>query len=1084
MPESYEGENFCRAERLVRGPSNEATQEHINIAIFKLSNKLDTKLSWSQRLQVFETSGIMSTRAQLNQHSESLRTISALAEVFYQDALEFLYGSRSDEAPDYLQPRSARLVCWLLSLGYPSDTYIMPDPWYDGDTKVTGLQIAMCCENYELACALLDARANPNLWSHDIPPSQDNELLRLPPLSIAVCCRNSSGRNAMIRRLLAAGADIRAEQERDDGFLVKDSTLSTIVACEFPEQEEAEVQEIMDILGVAQASFVTADVLIAAALNGNMKNLELLLQINPDVNMANSLGLTALHAAAFRGDADICSVLIQRGCYIDHPDQLAPSPLHLAAFRDHVDIVAMLFQHGASLIRGITITEYNYEAMSSRYFWGVFHDHNNHSSFPMKDWMKVKELASGLESPVGAAVYGTYGESEGTVAYMVQHGASLPTSTVWLASSRPLTRLLSLALRQNLNPDRRGPDDCTPLQRSLCDSLWDRKTSNCVQTVSKLLDAGAMVVGGEAILAVRKLGSWDIVERILSSDHDGLAERYDLIPHWQNLSVSIGTTLLETAILGESEVLIGHVLARNPDEYSAGALCAASLQAAEEGNTLALLERLLQNRANLSSTHEEDLVCETTAVGIAAWKGDSAMIKLLHAYIPISDLAYLPTTYRSVKLGSTVPDPSRIPGSRPLYFWHNFGLKDEFDNLLMGSPVNFALDKPKILDQLLRYGYNLDRISLVMVADSGDTSTLRSLVQGRDILHNEYASERHSPLYHAITNGDLEMSTLLLELGEDINDNEYNIRSGRSPLASAVENNNLPLIEMLLKAGADVNGPPARFRGMTALQCAVAEKALESVKQLIDLGAEVNAPPAEIEGMTALQCAAAQGSLGIAKQLIDRGADINAGRGERYGRTALEAAAEYGRIDMVQLILSEGVETTGNGRHQYVGAIARAKIAGHYVTARMLREHRPWTDEDQLLWESEDLLESDVGDWVPGAEVWEEKDDEEFGMTSAGEGEADSSQVHFASHDYETLEEEDGMDLDSNESTIWKAPSAIAPNVMNQDVVADTGFAIEVDGDDVDAIDWDAFLTAGPAFINEDMSTEPWVVWDRMAGIL
>lgn len=1021
MPESCEGENFCRAERLARGPSNEATQEHINIAIFKLSNNLHTKLSWSQRLQILETSGIMSTRVQLNQHFENLRTISALAEVLYRDAFRFLYASRSTEESDNLQPRSAKLVTWLLSLGYFSDTYIELDLRDDipaSHCKTTGLQIAIFCENYELARALLDARASPNPMHDHIPVLHPDQLVLLPPLSIAVCCRNSPGRNAMIRRLLAAGADIRAEQKRKYLFLDKVSTLSTLAACEFAEQQEAEMREIIDFLCIAQSRFVTADVLIAAAWNGRMKNLELLLQINPDVNMINQFGLTALHAAAYKGHEDICSMLIQRGCDIDHPDQVAPSPLHLAAFRDHVDIVAMLHQHGASLIRGITITEHNYAMVSSRYFLGSFHD--EYVGEPdLESWVKVKELASLLQSPIGAAVDA---ESEGTIAYMVQHGANLPTSTVWFAVSRRFPQLLSLALRQNLDPDRRGPDDRTPLQRSLCDSLRREKKSDCIQTVTKLLDAGAMVVGGEAILAVRGLGSWDIVERILSSDHDGLAERYDLIPHLQDLHSKIGTTLLETAILGDSQILIGHVLARNPDEYSAGALCAASLQAVEAGNKLALLELLLKNRAKRFSMHEGDFVYDTTAVGIAAWRGDSAMLKLLRAYIPISDLAYLPNAYGSVKLVSTIQNMSYTSG--PLSFWHKDRLKDRSDYFLMGSPVNCALDKPKILDQLLSYGYKLDQISVVMMADSGDTSIMRSLVQGRDILHNEYASERHGPLYHAITNGDLEMSTLLLELGEDINDNENEVQGGRSPLASAVERNNLSLIEMLLKAGANVNGPPAQYNGRTALQCA-----------------------------------AAQGSLGIAKQLIDRGADINADRCGRYGRTALEIAAEYGRIDMVQLFLSEGVETTGNGRHQYVGAIARAQIGGNYVAAKMLRDYRPWTDQDQLLWQSEDLLESDAGDWESrlDAEEWEEED-EEVGMTSAVEEEVSGSQVHFASQDYETLEEDIGMDWDSSDSIVWNTPSASGPNITNQDVVAEPGFAVEVDGIDVDAIDWDDFL--------------------------
>ena len=307
------------------------------------------------------------------------------------------------------------------------------------------------------------------------------------------------------------------------------------------------------------------------------------------------------------------------------------------------------------------------------------------------------------------------------------------------------------------------------------------------------------------------------------------------------------------------------------------------------------------------------------------------MLKVLHKRIPVSHFAYLPNGDTAVKLASRVADPPHDSRSGSLSFWHEACFDTRTH--LMGSPVNFAFERRKILDQLLGYGYKLDRISLVIMANSGDASTMRSLIQDQDILHNEYASRIHSPLYHAITNGDLESSTLLLELGEDIDDNENEVVNsidvGRNPLARAVEMNDLSLIKMLLDSGADLNVPPSWYSGMTALQCA-----------------------------------AAQGSLGIAKKLIDLGADMNAGRGKTYGRTALEAAAECGRIDMVQFLLSEGVETTGNGRHQYVAAIARAKLQGNYVTANILKKHRPWMDEDHILWQDEDLLGSEEeGGW-------------------------------------------------------------------------------------------------------------------------
>lgn len=770
------------------------------------------------------------------------------------------------------------------------------------------------------------------------------------------------------------------------------------------------MREMMDILHVDLPQSVTADVLIAAAWNGKIKNLELLLRINPDVNMTNPAGLAALHAAAHQGHAEICEMLLRKGSFVDYPDQGAPSPLHLAASQNHVGIVQMLHQHGASLFRSIENNKHHSPAVYSRYFWHSYRVNLPHAAVMSE---------SLLESPIEAAVYASDVDSDHTSTYMVRNGIKLPPLTVYIAVCYRIPHLLSLALQQDLNPDHLGPDGFTPLQRALMNVKNNEKSAS-VQIVSDLLEAGAMIRGGEAILALSNLGSWDIVLKILSSDHQGVAERLDCIPPFITVQNGpIGKILLETAILEGSEYLIEHVFALRPSEYSAGALCAACFQAARGGsslNILALLGRLLQNRAKAPTRTQGDSVCETTAVGIAAWTGSSSMLEILHAYIPIAHLAYIPNGKSCIKLPYIVAEHG---STSPLAFWHQ-ARADHSVGYHTGSPVNFALDKPKIVDQLLSYGYKIDRMSLVIMANSGDTSALRSLVQDQDILNHKLASGNHSPLYHAITNGDMEMMTLLLDLGEDVNDNEYRNDLGRSPLARAVEMNNLSMIDLLMKSRADVNMPPARFHGKTALQCAAAE-----------------------------------GLLGIAKRLVEHGADINAHRCRMEGLTALEAAAEHGRIDMIQFLLSEGVETTGNGRYQYVAAIHRAELNGHSVAENILKGHRPWTDEDQILWEREDLLEDNADEWA--------RDDEYESCTdSDSEEETESIGACSATEDTGTMGTDDGMDRDSSNSI---SRSALLAN----NLVTEPGFAIETDSMDVDAIDWDVILAGGATAITEDV---------------
>ncbi|KZL82922.1 ankyrin repeat containing protein [Colletotrichum incanum] len=156
----------------------------------------------------------------------------------------------------------------------------------------------------------------------------------------------------------------------------------------------------------------------------------------------------------------------------------------------------------------------------------------------------------------------------------------------------------------------------------------------------------------------------------------------------------------------------------------------------------------------------------------------------------------------------------------------------------------------------------------------------------------------------------------LITAGEDVDETKSLIPLGRSPLQKATDDGNLAMFDILVKVGANVNGPAAKNHGATALQLA-----------------------------------AIKGRLGLAKRLIDLGANVNASRAEKGGRTAIEGAAEHGRIDMIAFLLDQGVQTTGDGRLQYLRAIKFAEGQGHLTAASLLRNHREWTFHDNHLWD-------------------------------------------------------------------------------------------------------------------------------------
>ncbi|PSN75329.1 ankyrin [Corynespora cassiicola Philippines] len=186
-----------------------------------------------------------------------------------------------------------------------------------------------------------------------------------------------------------------------------------------------------------------------------------------------------------------------------------------------------------------------------------------------------------------------------------------------------------------------------------------------------------------------------------------------------------------------------------------------------------------------------------------------------------------------------------------------------------------------------------------------------------------------------------------------------------SPLQMAIrqcEEKGTEVVQDLLECGADVNAePPPRpwiyWAPRTALQLAVECGNMELVRCLISKGADVNAAAAHDSGATALQVAAGKGFIGLAKILIEEGADIDAKRAIIRGRTALEIAAEHGRIDMLQLLLSgpPRASTEGEFSLQYIRSIKMAERNGHMSAATLLRDHRPWSLEDQILYENETL---------------------------------------------------------------------------------------------------------------------------------
>ncbi|CAM1505162.1 Fc.00g107990.m01.CDS01 [Cosmosporella sp. VM-42] len=416
-----------------------------------------------------------------------------------------------------------------------------------------------------------------------------------------------------------------------------------------------------------------------------------------------------------------------------------------------------------------------------------------------------------------------------------------------------------------------------------------------------LLGKGAILCGGEAILGIAA-GVWELV--VLLSSHDRNPMETD----------RSGMTALEAAILSGDPDGIRFMLEKYPTIYDARALRAALRTGRKEVANL-----LLTNRP----AHAQVNVLEATAVALAARSEDMGLLRMLLAYIPCSDIALLPL--RVDRAGEVYETEERD-------FWLNDGCVTE-------SPVAAAAMDSNIdaLCELLKHGYQSDRLTWVIPATKNGLSTMRILVD-----HNQRLSDQHrvlriqNTLIVSIRQHNEEALLLLLKAGADVNEHDLRLGHSRSPLQLAVELGNLNIIDCLLKGGADVNLPPTFYGGGTALQLA-----------------------------------AIKGHLGIAKHLLDLGAQVNAPGAHEHGRTALEGAAEHGRLDMLGLLLYYGALTTGIGRLQYLRSVKLAAREGHYVVELLLRGLRDWSEEDCRLFKEEGL----INDLLLSNWKWVEADD-------------------------------------------------------------------------------------------------------------
>ena len=227
-----------------------------------------------------------------------------------------------------------------------------------------------------------------------------------------------------------------------------------------------------------------------------------------------------------------------------------------------------------------------------------------------------------------------------------------------------------------------------------------------------------------------------------------------------------------------------------------------------------------------------------------------------------------------------------------------------------------------------RRAANLPPLSTAVVKGFVD-DVAKQIADGADV--NERVAGRGTPLILAATYGHLEIATLLLDAGADVNRRETRSPRDlmRTPLTAAARNGHLEIAELLLDNGARVDAAPTG--DATALMEAADNDHEGIVALLLDRGADVNLA---IDGDgNAIIAAARGGNVDIAIRIVAAGANVN--DGVPGDGNALIMAVRAGDRAMVEYLLSQGADPTAYVPGDETALLAAAE-RGDEALVRML----------------------------------------------------------------------------------------------------------------------------------------------------
>jgi ankyrin repeat protein len=218
--------------------------------------------------------------------------------------------------------------------------------------------------------------------------------------------------------------------------------------------------------------------------------------------------------------------------------------------------------------------------------------------------------------------------------------------------------------------------------------------------------------------------------------------------------------------------------------------------------------------------------------------------------------------------------------------------------------------------------------TLLAAVRSGSRARAEPLIDANRDLVKAIDPAGSAPLHHAAGFGSVEVVTLLLDAGADVNATN---RRGSTPLFWAIDDE--AKVRLLLARGARVNH--RQVEGRTPLYQAASMGSGHGVMRvLIAAGADPNTPIAN--GRTPLMAAAGRGDLEAMQILVEAKARVDVANGA--GETALVLAAADGNPAAIRFLLDQGADARVRTKRNET-ALGNSATAGNEETTRMLLEH-------------------------------------------------------------------------------------------------------------------------------------------------